>query len=268
MQHSNKIILLTGGSSGIGKAAAKELAQQGATIIIQARTLSKLEKAAQEISTPNNKVHYYSTDLTDVKAVEAAADQIIQEVGLPDVVINSAGAGEWLSLQEATAQHYHDTMASPYLATAYTCKVFYDRMQARGSGHFIIINSAACYFSFPYATGYTAARYAMLGLARSLQADLYDSNFTVSMVALGKVDSPYFTNNPKSEERIPGIATLLVPTMTVEASGKVIASAVQSKRKTLIRPWLMSFFVFWNRLFPWLFEWLMRITAYKDKLKP
>ena len=72
---------------------------------------------------------------------------------------------------------FETTMASPYLATAFTCKVYYDKMQARGHGHFIIINSAASYYSFPYAIGYTAARYAMLGYARALQADLYDSNF-------------------------------------------------------------------------------------------
>lgn len=265
MNFNNKTILITGGSSGIGKAAAKELGKQGAKIIIQARSLDKLKSAAKEIEATGAEVHYYSTDLTTAAAVEAAADKIIAEVGLPDVVINSAGSGEWLSLKEATTEHYETTMASPYLATAFTTKAFYDRMQKRGHGHFIIVNSAACYYSFPAATGYTAARWAMLGYASALQADLYGTNFKVSMVALGKVDSPYFKNNPKSEERIPGIANILIPTMSEEDSGKVLAKTVKSPKNTVIAPLMMRICVFFNRFTPGIFRWLMRVTAYKGK---
>ncbi|BDS10780.1 SDR family NAD(P)-dependent oxidoreductase [Aureispira anguillae] len=261
----NKRILITGGSSGIGKATAIELAKQGAIIILQARNVDKLKAAATEISLLGAKVHYYSTDLTTAEAVEASANTIIQEVGLPDIVINSAGSGDWLSLKEATPKHYETTMASPYLATAFTCKVFYDKMQARGSGHFIIINSVASYFSFPAATGYTAARWAMLGFAKSLQADLYASKFNVSLVTLGKVSSPYFTNNPTSEERIPKISDYLVSTMSEEYSGKVIAKVAQFPKQETIKPFMLAILVRLNRFIPGLFAWLMRLTAYKAK---
>ncbi len=158
--------------------------------------------------------------------------------------------------------HFKDTMESPYLATALTCKVFFDKMQKRGTGHFIIINSAAAYFSFPGATGYTPARWAMLGFSRSLQADLFHTDFKVSMIALGKVDSPYFKNNPISEDRIPKIANWLVPTMSEKAAGNVIAKNVRSKKAVVVRPLAMALFVFLNRLFPGIFRWLMRITGY------
>jgi len=257
-----KRILVTGGSSGIGKAAAIEIAKQGAEVIIQARNLEKLKTAAKEIAATGAKVHYYSTDLTTSEAVEASANQIIEEVGLPDVIINSAGAGEWLSLEEAaTPEYFSETMASPYLVTAYTIKVFYDKMKARGNGHFIIINSAACYFTFPAAIGYLAARYAMLGYSKALQADLHGTDFKVSMVALGKVDSPYFKNNPKSEARIPGIVGILVPTLTEEESGKIIAKTVKSQKETVIAPFMLRMLVFFNRFFPGIFDWIMRLTG-------
>jgi NADP-dependent 3-hydroxy acid dehydrogenase YdfG len=259
MTLANKLILITGGSSGIGKATAIQLAQQGAEIIIQARSIDKLKSAAAEIEAAGGKVHIYSTDLTDGKAVEQAATKIVEEVGLPDIVINSAGAGDWLSMKEATIQHYEETMASPYLATAFTCKAFYDLMQSRGSGHFIIVNSAACFFSFPKATGYGPARWAMMGLARALQADLHGTKFKVSMIALGKVNSPYFTNNPVSEDRIPRIAEILVPSMTEAASGKAIARLVKRPRNLVVRPFLMGVFAMSNRLVPGVFRWLMRV---------
>jgi short-subunit dehydrogenase len=256
---NNKLILITGGSSGIGKAAAKQLHKQGAKIILQARNLDKLKAAAAEIDPEGNRISYYATDLTDEQAVALAANEIVDKEGVPDVVINSAGAGEWLSLKEASLAHFKETMDSPYIATALSCKVFYDKMQERGSGHFIIINSVAAYFSFPGATGYTPTRWAMLGFAKSLQADLFKTNFTVSTIVLGKVDSPYFTNNPMSEERIPRVATLLNPTLTDTAAGGIIAKNVRTKSATVIKPTTMAFFVFLNRLFPRVFRWLMRL---------
>jgi len=260
---NNKLILITGGSSGIGKAAAIQLHKQGAKIILQALNIEKLKKTALEIDPSGKRVVYYSTDLTNQDSVELAAYKIIKNEGLPDVVINSAGSGEWLSFKEAPLTHFKSTMDSPYLATALTCKVFFDKMQERGNGHFIIINSAAAYFSFPGATGYTPARWAMLGFARSLQADMFNTNFTISMIALGKVDSPYFKNNPISEERIPKIANWLVPTMSEKDAGRVIAKNVRTKKTIVIKPFNMAFFVFLNRLFPGIFRWLMRITGHK-----
>ena len=259
----DQLILITGGSSGIGKAAAKELHGQGARIILQARNIEKLKLAANEIDPLGERISYYSTDLTDEGAVLSAASAMIEKEGVPDVVINSAGAGEWLSFKESKVSHYKETMDSPYLATALTCKVFFDFMQTRGTGHFIIINSAGCYFSFPGATGYLPGRWAMLGFSRSMQADLYQSNFKVSMIAFGKVESPYFENNPISEDRIPKISNWLIPIMSLTSAGKVIAHNVKTKKAIVIKPFLMSFFVFLNRLFPGVFRWLMRITGYR-----
>ena len=256
-----QLILITGGSSGIGKATAAALHRNGAKIILQARNLAKLKAAAEEIDPNLERISYYGADLSNEAEVISVADELIKKEGLPDVIINSAGAGEWLSFDEADLGHYRDTINSPYLATAFTCKVFFDRMQQRGSGHFIIINSAACYFSFPGTTGYAPARWAMLGFAKALQADLYETNFKVSMIALGKVDSPYFANNPVSEDRIPKIADWLIPTMTLNAAAKVIMKTLETKKNTVIKPPMMSMMVFLNRFMPGIFRWLMRITS-------
>ncbi len=260
MNLKNKIILITGGSSGIGKAAALQLVQSGAIIVLQARSVAKLKEVAAELTKKGATAHYYSTNLTSATAVQETASKIINEVGLPDIVVNSAGAGEWLSLKEASIEHYQETMASPYLATAYTCKAFYDKMLVRGSGHFIIINSAACFFAFPGATGYTAARWAMLGFAKSLQADLHGSNIDVSMIAFGKVDSPYFTNNPVSEERIPKIVNFIMPTMTTEESGKIILNTIHRRANIVIKPVMMAICVWFNKFIPGFISWLMRIS--------
>ena len=101
----------------------------------------------------------------------------------------------------------------------------------------------------------------MLGFSKALQADLYGTNFKVSMIALGKVDSPYFDNNPISEDRIPKIANWLIPTMTLDESADVIVHTVKTKKNTVIKPFMMSLMVFFNRFIPGIFRWLMRITS-------
>lgn len=259
MSLKNKIILITGGSSGIGLAAAKQLHQLGATIILQARSLDKLKSAAFSIHKQGERVHYYCTDLIDSSEVISDANKIIQEVGLPDIVINSAGSGEWLSFQEANMDHFKQTINSPYLATTYTCKAFYDKMQSRGNGDFIIINSAGCFFAFPGATGYLPARWALLGFSKALQADLRSTNFNVSMIALGKVDSPYFKNNPVSEERIPKVSEMIMSSLTVEEAGKIIVRTVLKPKNTVIKPRMMQASVFLNKFFPSVFSSLMRM---------
>ncbi|MBT8257075.1 MAG: SDR family NAD(P)-dependent oxidoreductase [Bacteroidia bacterium] len=261
----SKLILITGGSSGIGKAAAKHLVKEGHEVIIQARNNEKLVKAANEIDPTGKAVSYYSTDLSDLASVKTSAIEIVNEHGVPDVIINSAGAGEWLSFKEATAEHFIDTINSPYLATAFTCKVFFDKMQNRNNGHFIIVNSVACYVPIPGAVGYGSARSAMLGFAKALQSDLHDSNFDVSIISLGKVASPYFSNNPVSEERIPKAVSLLVPTMSESEAGNAVAGIVHSKKLTVIKPNMMNFLIFLNRFIPGIFRWLMRKTGYRSR---
>ena len=84
------------------------------------------------------------------------------------------------------------------------------------------------------------------------------------MIALGKVNTPYFKNNPTSEDRIPKIVDWLITTMSEEAAGKVIAKTVQSKATIVIHPFMMKVSVWLNRLFPSMFRWMMRITGYKE----
>lgn len=139
-------------------------------------------------------------------------------------------------------------------------------MKERGSGHFIIVNSAAAYFSFPGATGYTPSRWALLGFSKALQADLHSTNFTVSSVVFGKVNTSYFSNNPISESRIPKIADWLIPTLTAQQAGQRIAKTVKHPKPVVLAPFMLAVLVLLNRFFPGSFKWLLRITGYKRPL--
>ena len=263
MRVKDKIILITGASSGIGAASARLLAAKGAIVVLQARGVGNLNKVAVEIRALGGTAHVYPVDLTQYEEVNAVAERIISNVGLPEVIINGAGAGQWLSIFESQSQDFEQQMAAPYYAAAYTTKAFIDQMKARDSGHIININSIACYFNIPGAIGYMAARHAMRGFSNALYADLYHTNLNASMIAAGKVDTAYFENNPGSAERIPKISTTLVHTMSVDEVAKAVLRTIGTKKRVVVIPFMMRVFVWLNRFIPGFFDMLSRWTGYK-----
>lgn len=263
MDLNNKIVLITGASSGIGEAYAKLIASEGVKIILQARSADKLDAVANEIKRRGGSAYPFPTDLTDAKAVKEQAAKIKHEVGIPDVIINSAGAGNWLSIFDTSEKDFTDMMASPYFATVYTIKAFLNDMVKRNSGHIVTINSAASYLIFPGALGYLSTRWALRAFQDGLYEELRSSNVLTTSIVAGKVDSPYFTNNPISAERLPKIGAMIMKTLTVDEVAAVIKKALSKKKRTIIIPWQMSLSIKFGQHFPGVLGWLMRVTGYK-----
>ena len=263
MNLKDKIILITGASSGIGAACARIMAEKGAIIVMQARSVDKLQNLREELADKGGQAHIYPTDLTDISAVRKQAKLIKQEVGIPDVIINSAGAGNWLTIFDTSETDFQDMIASPYFATVNTIKAFLNDMVIRNSGHIITINSAASNLIFKGALGYMAARWVLRAFQGGLYEELRSTNVLTTSIVAGKVDSPYFTTNPISVERLPKIGEMIMKTLTVDQVAKVVLKTVFRKKKTIIIPWQMALAIKFGQHFPGILGWLMRITAYK-----
>ena len=104
MNLKGSIVIITGASSGIGEASAKRLAQAGARVILLARSIQNLERVKLEINALGGEAQIFSLDLGDQVAVSRVAQSIQDNIGIPDAMIHSAGAGRWLWLEETTAQ--------------------------------------------------------------------------------------------------------------------------------------------------------------------
>lgn len=263
MKLNGKKILITGASSGIGASTALLAAQQGGELILQARNRDKLQEVADRIANAGGKSHVYPVDAADNQAVEASAAKIKSEVGVPDVIVNCAGAGRWLFVDETSGEEARAMMDAPYFAAFFTTRAFVKEMIARGSGHIININSAACFFAFPGATGYISTRWALRGFNDSLREDLIGTGVKVSMIAPGKVSTPYFSTNEGAEDRIPGIVDMFYPTLTPEQVAKTIVKNMRTQKKTVVPPLLMSATVALNPFMPGIIRWLMRSTGAK-----
>jgi short-subunit dehydrogenase len=250
--------LITGASSGIGEATAKALAKEGYRVILLARSKDRLERVASGIAEQGGSALAYSVDLSKAEEVSEAARRILAEAGVPDVIINNAGAGRWLSVLETAPAEFEGMMAVPCLAAFYVTRAFLPRMLERGSGHIVNVCSVAGPLVWPGAAGYAAARAALRSLSRTLHTELAGTGVGVSTVMFGKVRSTFWEHNPGSEQRLPR-ANAFLPTLTTEQAAGVIVKSIEEKASEVVRPRMFRLIFFLDLFFPRTTERVMHI---------
>lgn len=260
----NKIILITGASSGIGAATAKEFAKAGAEVLLVARNESKLQQVTTEIIATGGKARFFVADISDFKAVEKLAESVKKEVGIPDIIVNNAGQGIWKFMDETSYEEVAQMMAVPYFASFYVTKAFLPEMLQRNSGHIVNMTSYAGFIAFSGATAYIAARTAMIGFHNALTADLYGTNLKTSLAYFAKVKSDYWQNNPGSEERLP-TSQALIPVITTQRAAKAIVKGVQKSKRKIATPFMIFVMNGLIRYFPSVTRWIINKTGYRKK---
>ena len=260
----NKIVLITGASSGIGAATAKEFAKQGANVLLVARNEVKLKQVVNKISEEGGTAKYFTADVSDYNEVIKLADKVKSEVGVPDILINNAGQGIWKFIDETDYHEVSEMMAVPYFASFYLTKAFLADMQKRNSGHIVNMTSYAGFIAFSGATAYIAARAAMIGFHNALTADLYQSKIKTSLAYFAKVTSEYWENNPGSEERLP-TSQALIPIITPEKAAKAIVKGVRKGKRKIAAPFMIFVMNLLIRYTPRLSGLIINKTGYKRK---
>ncbi len=191
---SGQHALITGGSSGIGKAVAKLLAQQGANISIIARDAAKLETARQEIAAAiidsQQKILALTADVTQQPALDLTLKQAIADLGRPQILITSAGIAIPGYFQELSLEIFHQTMAVNYFGSLYAIKTVLPEMIAARQGHIVLISSGAGLIGLYGYTAYSSSKFALRGLAESLRGELKPHQIKVSIVYPPDTDTP------------------------------------------------------------------------------
>jgi short-subunit dehydrogenase len=267
MQLEHRIVVVTGASSGLGEATAKAMASRGAQVALLARNREALARIAAEIDEQGGMATSFPVDLTDAEAALRACKTIQSQLGVPDVLVNNAGAGRWLFADETMPEQAVQAMATPYFAAFNTTRAFLPDMISRGSGHILNVTSPACFVPWPGATSYGAARWAIRGFTELLRADLYKTGVKVSLVCAGEMRTPYFENNPGSKERIPKIANLY-RTLEPEEVASAIVNAVETGKRDVILPLLLRQTLFVHRFAPRLVEMLALKTGFRRPERP
>jgi short-subunit dehydrogenase len=253
MKISGTTFLITGASSGIGAATARAVARKGGRVILVARSEPRLRAVTEEITADAGAARYYAVNLSDPAATEKTLERVRTENGVPDVVMNNAGAGRWKHLVDTTPAEALEMMAVPYLAAFAVTRSFLPAMLERRSGLVVNVTSVASYMAWPGAAGYTAARWAMRGFHDALTAEVAGTGVKTMLVVFAKVQSEYWQHNPGSEENVPA-AQSMIPVLTSEQAADFIVTGIENDDREVIAPRRLRILLSFARFFPGLVQ--------------
>ncbi len=238
VMESGSLVLITGASSGIGRASAVRFAKSGFRVVAIARSRDKLDALAAEVrsdSRAKGSALVEAVDASDGEAVLAMASRVLAAHGTPRAIINCAGAGRWLDVEETSPEEIQAMMGAPFFAAFHMCHAFVGKMREEKRGVLMHINSPACLQPWPGSTGYASARWALRGLHESLRVDLHKSGVHSCHVIFGEVTSAYFDTNEGAHDRIPAIGKIL-PKMSPEDCADVLYELAHKPRHEVVEP--------------------------------
>jgi NAD(P)-dependent dehydrogenase (short-subunit alcohol dehydrogenase family) len=195
-------VVVTGASQGIGQAIAEAFAEEpDARIALAARSEDKLDGVAEACQSLGAETLVVPTDVTDEAAVAHLADTVTAQWGVPDVLVNNAGAFTYAPLDELTLDGFREQIDVNLTGTFAVTQAFLPAMRERGSGHLFFMGSVASLQAYPGNAGYCAAKHGVRGLARVVREETKDEGVRVTTVIPGATRTPTWDGVDLPDER-------------------------------------------------------------------
>ncbi|MBW3633521.1 MAG: SDR family oxidoreductase [Chloroflexi bacterium] len=259
-----RIVVVTGASSGVGRAVVRAFAANGAGLGLIARNEEALAVAAEEVRQAGGEALVLPLDVTDADAVEAAAARVEAELGPIDVWVNNAMATVFAPVMQTTPAEFRRVTEVTYLGYVHGTLAALRHMLPRNEGTVIQIGSALAYRSIPLQGAYCAAKAAIRGFTDSLRTELIHdgSQVRLSMLQLPAVNTPQAL---RQRNKLPEQAQPMPPLFTPEAIAEIVVWAAEhAPREMLIgRPTVQA--IWGQRLAPALLDWYLGKKGYEPQ---
>lgn len=263
-QFKDKVVVITGATGGVGRAAAWEFAKQGSKVVLLARSVEQLEATKREVEQLGGKALTIPTDVADANQVEAAAAQAEQALGPIDVWVNNAMNSVFAPVKEITPEEFKRVTEVTYLGQVYGAMAALKRMLARDSGTIIFVGSALAYRGIPLQSAYCGSKHGIQGFFDSLRTELLHdkSNVKISMIQLPAMNTTQFgwvlsklPNKPRPMGKV----------YSPEVAAKAIVFAAAHNRREVWVGYPTYEAIIGNRIAPWYADWVLSRTGIKGQ---
>jgi short-subunit dehydrogenase len=219
-----KVVLITGASSGIGKAAAVKAADAGATVLLVARSVEKLEETKREIEAAGGVAHIHRCDLADIEDVERMAEEVLAYHGRVDILVNNAGRSirRSVGLSYDRFHDYERTIQLNYLGAVRLILALLPSMRAHKSGHIINISSIGTQTNPPRFSAYVGSKAALDAFSRVIASEVVDDGVHITTIHMPLVRTPMIAPTRMYD---------MFPAISPEEAAEMIAKAMVAQPK-------------------------------------
>lgn len=249
MNFLNRVIVITGASSGIGRQLAVEFAAHGAIVVGCGRSIIKLKEALKEVRRTSPRSTMIGCDVSDAEQVRGMVKKILADYGQIDILVNNAGIGMRKAFIETSLETVEQLMRTNYLGAVYCTHEALPSMIARRIGHIVNISSAAGKIGTLNMAAYCGSKFALNGWSESLYHELKPLGIKVSVICPGPVQTDFNRDFRDSEPKAPPAMVV-----TTDAVCREIIKAIESDKFEVVMPRSLALISLVARLMPGLFR--------------
>src|SRR6266508_3453098 len=252
---TDKVVMITGASSGIGRALAIAIGRHGAKLGLIARRSEVIDEVVREVEAKGGKALALPADVQDADSLSAAANKLHADLGPIDVLIANAGIGPTRDAADFSAADVSEVINVNVIGASNSVAAVIPEMVERGSGQLVAISSLAAYRGLPRSAAYCASKAAVSAFFESLRLDLEPRGIDVTII------HPGFIKTPLTEGRQAQMPFL----MELDAAVKRMVWAIEKRRKSYAFPWQLAAIVRAGMVMPiFMYDWIARRNSFRE----
>lgn len=247
--------MITGASSGIGRALAKDVAAKGAKVGLVARRADALRELQTEIEANGGQSFSAPGDVRDAESMREVTKRITEQLGPIDVLVANAGVGTSTDGSEVSGEEVASVISVNVIGAANSVAAVLPQMVARGQGQLVAISSLAAYRGLPKSAAYCASKAAVSAFFESLRLDLKPRGIDVTIIHPGFIKTPLTAGR---DAQMPFL-------MELDSAVKKIVTAIEKRKKSFAFPWQLATIVRAGMIMPtWMYDRISRRNSFRE----